>query len=171
MVFYHLHYFTIRVFSIVPRGDIIIQGPLYMHLFLLAEEMIRKWLDKVEKESIMDAAAASIAQSHPHIGIPATPSHTSLSSHASTGLGTEDSRDLLSMVDWESGSIAQTTKSILDILMTKKIPRLPLLNHPKSHDPRVAMEMRHKQVCDSVNSFDMEFKSVTQVRKCTLLST
>ncbi len=104
--------------------------------------MIRNWLRKVEATSFnMDSRPV-------HDSAP--PSHTSLSSHTSSEAKTEESRDILSGVDWEGGDITDTTKSILDALMTKDISHVSYLDQQqqlRSHDPRVAMEKRHKLVC------------------------
>ena len=99
----------------------------------VAEEVIKAWLSKVENHP---GSYPSVSQ--------ASSSHEAFSRAAETG----DQRDLLSGVDWEGGSAAETTKTILDALMTTEIPQAycHVSGKARSYDPHVAMETRHKQV-------------------------
>jgi len=99
----------------------------------LAEEMIKAWLSKVENYPVSNPSTSQASSSH----------GTSL-----RAAGTGEGRDLLSAVDWEGGSAMETTKTILDALMTTEIPQAHhhISGSARTYDPRVAMETRHKQV-------------------------
>ena len=60
-----------------------------------------------------------------------------------------EAEDFLSTVDWVSGDVGQSTKDVLRGLLSKEL-KCEVSHQPiakrKSHDPRVTIEMRHKQV-------------------------
>ena len=65
-----------------------------------------------------------------------------------------EAEDFLSTVDWVSGDVGQSTKDVLRGLLSKELKcevshRQPIA---KNHDPRVAIEMRHKQVRLAITS-------------------
>ena len=59
-----------------------------------------------------------------------------------------EAEDFLSTVDWVSGDVGQSTKDVLRGLLSKELKCEVSHRQPvaKKHDPRVAIEMRHKQV-------------------------
>lgn len=94
----------------------------------IAEEVIRRWLRDVDSESTMSTDSAVS-----HYG------------HSSTSAA-EDG-DFLSSLDWGNSSVVDSAKSVVEGLMRKKLLNLGhLTESSRSHDPRISMEMRHKQV-------------------------
>jgi hypothetical protein len=60
-----------------------------------------------------------------------------------------EAEDFLSTVDWVSGDVGQSTKDVLRGLLSKELKCEVSHHQPiakRKHDPRVAIEMRHKQV-------------------------
>lgn len=60
--------------------------------------------------------------------------------------------DYLGSLDWSQGSIADNARSVVENLLRKDLSSTRPYNYDhtgasnQSHDPRVAMEMRHKKV-------------------------
>ena len=118
---------------------------LSRHIFFkfLAEELIRHWLAGVESASLPSASTSHGAGSERE---ESNRTSTWVVSRENTNMETED---FLSTVDWVSGDVGQSTKDVLRGLLSKEL-KCEVRHQPiakrKSHDPRVTIEMRHKQV-------------------------
>ena len=92
------------------------------------------------------ASLPSVSTSHGGEREEAIRTATGVVSRESTNTETED---FLSTVDWVSGDVGQSTKDVLRGLLSKEL-KCEVSHQPiakrKSHDPRVTIEMRHKQV-------------------------
>ena len=103
----------------------------------VADELIRQWLAGVE-------SAASCTSSLAGDG-------DILHTVAVDGgrIKASDDTDFLSSVDWLSGDISQSTKEVLQGLLSKELKgqsAQQVRTKKKSCDPVVTMEMRHKEV-------------------------
>ena len=82
-----------------------------------------------------------------------------------TGLGvTEDSLrkeergDYLSGLDWSEGDVRANVQTVVDgLMMTSSADihcsKMKVGREKRSHDPRVTMEMRHREVSQSLESY------------------
>ena len=103
--------------------------------------MIHHWLAGVE--------SASLSTSHGVVGGEREGSIRTATGVASWENTNTESEDFLSTVDWVSGDVGQSTKDVLRGLLSKELKcevSHPPIAKRKSHDPRVTIEMRHKQV-------------------------
>ena len=57
-------------------------------------------------------------------------------------------KDFLSDLDWSEGDVRENVRAVVDGLMQKSLAKVQSGGHGKrkSHDPRITMEMRHKEV-------------------------
>lgn len=60
-----------------------------------------------------------------------------------------DKKDFLSSVDWISGDVGQSTKDVLQGLLSKELRReiSYATSKKRPNDPLMTMEMRHREVC------------------------
>ena len=55
--------------------------------------------------------------------------------------------DYVSSLDWGTANVVHSAKCVMEELMTKTFSNVGHKTEPsRSHDPRISMEMRHKQV-------------------------
>ena len=111
----------------------------YLHV---AEDLIHHWLAGVE------SASMSQTTSHGTGGEGRGAIKTATGVYSKENMSAE-AEDFLSTVDWVSGDVGQSTKDVLRGLLSKELKcevshRQPVAK--RKHDPRVAIEMRHKQV-------------------------
>ena len=59
--------------------------------------------------------------------------------------------DFLSGLDWNEGDVRDNTRAVLRGLLDKPLTREATSKKKGSHDPRVTMEMRHREVCCAVS--------------------
>lgn len=79
-------------------------------------------------------SSSSRVEHHPQV-VPTRPTHT------------HDPGDFLSSVDWDEGDVSENVHLVVQGLMRKSLVQAQRRGRGrKSHDPRVTMEMRHKEV-------------------------
>ena len=108
---------------------------------ILADELIHRWLAGVESATStrLDMYGGSEVA---HV--------TGESQSAAHVMGGAQSDDFLSSVDWVSGDVGQSTKSVLRGLLSKDLDseiERQTTSKKKTYNPLVTMEMRHKEVC------------------------
>lgn len=119
-----------------------------------AEDVIRKWLKEVEHT---DAGSSCT-------GYTSTPA-------VATTLTTREEVDYLGSLDWCDGNVADSAKSVVERLLKKDLQSLTSpssassLATKRSHDPRIAMEMRHKKVLVQQHQCIIELVRMASSRK------
>ena len=86
-------------------------------------------------------------------------------SHEATGLGVtedclrkEEPGDYLSGLDWSEGDVRTNVRTVVDGLMktsSADIHCTKVGGEKRSHDPRVTMEMRHREVGHTVSRISL----------------
>lgn len=113
----------------------------------VAEEVIQNWLRGVENARNSDESSGAESKLSRQYGNTPPPPNT------------KENNDFLSLLDWEQGSIVDNAKSVVEGLLRKDLGTANLgYNVPESHDPRIAMEMRHKKVLHKLDRVEKAWK-------------
>lgn len=117
--------------------------PIMCTFFLsTAGEVIKKWLKDVEATAPVEGTAvAPILSNYSYKPLPFSPQ--------------ANKEDFLGSFDWSHGNVADNARTVVENLLRKDLSTgsysaQASADHKQSHDPRVAMEMRHKKVSDDL---------------------